>query len=352
MSVKLTKAALDSLIDKSRVHLYKPIQIAEILYRDRVQGDIKLENLESYRNASKSWPNIVTERFVGRISNSSARYQDDVFNENAIPPRIIAELGVENRLKEGVVETYIYRRFSERFSQMSSALDYCTAHDCNTFNVNEFLDLFWHNPGLRRSIDKIYEIVVYALFSILVERIGVKITIGSEGEKATILEEFADFTEAVTGLPIGKSSITLPAKIYRVGLTNAADRGLDMYANYGMAIQIKHLTLKPELAKNIVGSITADRIVIVCIDAEQEVITSLLSQIGWQSRIQSIVTQSQLVNWYGRALRGIFSAEIGSAVLAILKEQILAEFPASDNGNFKAFYEGRNYHLRTDIDWM
>ena len=28
------KAALDAVIKKSRVHLYKPIQIAEILYRD------------------------------------------------------------------------------------------------------------------------------------------------------------------------------------------------------------------------------------------------------------------------------------------------------------------------------
>lgn len=30
------KAALDNVIKKSRVHLYKPIQVAEILYRDRV----------------------------------------------------------------------------------------------------------------------------------------------------------------------------------------------------------------------------------------------------------------------------------------------------------------------------
>ena len=34
------KKALDNVIKKSRVHLYKPIQIAEILYRDRTVGDI------------------------------------------------------------------------------------------------------------------------------------------------------------------------------------------------------------------------------------------------------------------------------------------------------------------------
>lgn len=36
------KNALDRVIQKSRVHLYKPIQIAEILYRDRTVGDIDL----------------------------------------------------------------------------------------------------------------------------------------------------------------------------------------------------------------------------------------------------------------------------------------------------------------------
>ena len=39
------KAALDAVIKKSRVHLYKPIQIAEILYRDRVFQELTCWNL-------------------------------------------------------------------------------------------------------------------------------------------------------------------------------------------------------------------------------------------------------------------------------------------------------------------
>lgn len=34
------KVALDKIIKKSRIHLYKPIQIAEILYRIRTYNDI------------------------------------------------------------------------------------------------------------------------------------------------------------------------------------------------------------------------------------------------------------------------------------------------------------------------
>lgn len=349
MSIMEVKTALDSLIKKSRVHLYKPIQVAEILYRDRVVEDIDLENLATYRNASKKWRNIITEKFVGSRSSSSARYQDDVFNENAIPPRLLAILGAENRLKNGAIEAYIYKRFIDRFSQMSLGLQYCLEHDRTNFKVTDYINLFWHNAGLKRSIDKIYEIIVYSLFSVLVEALEVMVEISINDKKIGILEEFEDFTKMVVGLSRQEKMLNLPAKIYRVGVTNAADRGLDMYANFGLAIQIKHLSLTSELAGNIVDSITADRIVIVCKASEQAIIVSLLNQIGWKSRIQSIITEKELENWYERALRGRYADEIGDKIMLTLKEQIVAEFPASSNKEFMSFYEGRGYHLLEEI---
>ena len=36
MDNRAAKRSLDTVIKKARIHLYKPIQIAEILYRDRV----------------------------------------------------------------------------------------------------------------------------------------------------------------------------------------------------------------------------------------------------------------------------------------------------------------------------
>ena len=49
----VAKQALDTLIAKSRVHLYKPIQIAEILYHSRTAQElgIILDDLETYRCA-------------------------------------------------------------------------------------------------------------------------------------------------------------------------------------------------------------------------------------------------------------------------------------------------------------
>ena len=143
MTLLNAKQALDKIISKGRVHLYKPIQIAEILHRDRVEKDITLSDLNSYRNPSKKWRDIICLRFLGRTSTSSARYQDDVFNENAVPPKVLSILGDENRKHDGIVEKYIYNCFEMRYSQMSAGLNYCKSKDKHTFNVSEFINLFW-----------------------------------------------------------------------------------------------------------------------------------------------------------------------------------------------------------------
>lgn len=337
------KKMLDSVIKKGRVHFYKPIQVAEILYRDRIHKDIDLASLETYRSTSKKWRNEICEQFVGRVSTSSSKYQDDIFNQTAVPPEALVALGIENRRKNGIVESYIYNKFSERFNQLSDALNYCTSNGKETFDLNMFLDIFWNEPGLRRSIDKIYEIIVYALFSSLIDALEVSVEISMNPEKTELLNEFEDFAKNVIQLSSAESSIKLKARINRVGVTNAADRGLDMWANFGLAIQIKHLSLTEELASNIVSSVSADRIVIVCKDVEEKIIISLLTQIGWKSRIQSVITESQLLNWYNKALKGQFSSVIGDNLLKKIMDEILIEFPTTNNKEFSKFLQARNY---------
>ena len=161
--------------------------------------------------------------------------------------------------------------------------------------------------------------------------------------KQKLLEEFSDFAERVIGLSKERSKVTVNAKINRVGVTNAADRGLDMWANFGMAIQIKHLSLTEELAENIVSSVSSDRIVIVCKDSEEKLIVSLLTQIGWKSKIQSIITEKDLICWYDKALRGSFAKELGDKVLSTLYDEILLEFPATDCEDFNDFKHSRGY---------
>lgn len=352
MNTKEAKQSLDKVIDKARVHLYKPIQVAEILYRDRTVKDIDLGDLATYRNTSKKWRDIISSKFLGRKSTSSARYQDDIFNENAVPPSVLEVLGKENKKKNGIVEAYIYKKFEQRLSQMSTGVEYCSSHNKSTFKLDEFISLFWNEPGLKRSIDKIYEIIVYSLFSALVEALEVSVEVSLNPAKADILTEFDDFAKRVIQLSKKQTSFKLNARINRVGVTNAADRGLDMWANFGLAIQIKHLSLTEELAENIVQSVSADRIVIVCKDTEQKIIVSLLTQIGWKSKIQSIVTETDLLNWYEKALRGKYANTIGDKLLKKLMDEIIVEFPATNNAEFLKFLQKRGYDKLSDKSWL
>lgn len=346
------KYALDKLIRKARVHFYKPIQIAEILYHHRMGFDIDLAKLESYRNPSKRWRDDICIRFLGRISTSSARYQDDLFNENAMPPAALVQLGLINRNTAGAVEAYIYKQFAQRLSQVSIGLEYCQNNTLETFNLKEFLGLFWHEPGLRRSIDKIYEIVVYALFSAIIDALAVRITVNLDISKIDIYHEFEDFAGKVLQLSPQHPEMHFNAQIYRMGVTNAADRGLDMWANFGLAIQVKHLSLTEELAEEIVSPITSDRIIIVCKDAEERLILSLLNQLGWKAKVQSIVTESNLLIWYEKALRGRFRDKLGKHLIDFIMHEMETEFPASNKTEFAKFMAIRGYtELKPPPGW-
>lgn len=343
------KKALDTIIKKSRVHLYKPIQIGEILYHSRVFNDVDLDDLESYRNASKHWRDDVTEVLLGRICSSSARFQDDLFNENAVPPSAIKVLAEENKRTGGAVEAYIYSRFTNKHSQLADALAKCNNATKKTFSVKAFIDSFWNEPGLKRSLDKVYEVIVYSLFSTLVESLDLEVEVFVDASKLDILSEFKDFAKMVMCLDVNVNRSTQKARVYRVGVTNAADRGLDMYSNWGPAIQIKHLSLDVELAESIVTSITSDRIVIVCKEAEKDVIVSLLTQIGWRSRIQSIVTETDLINWYEKALRGKYSNLLGNTLLQKMRNELAKEFPSIDE--VPEIISSRHYERINNPEW-
>lgn len=348
--ILVAKQALDSIINKSRVHLYKPIQIAEILYHYRVKHDVDLDDLESYRTKSKKWRDEVTTVLVGRTSTSSAKYQDNLFDENAMPPRLIKILALENIRTRGAVEAYIYSKFTNKHSQLAEALSICNNATKNDFNVKLFIDSFWNEPGLKRSLDKVYEIIVFSLFSTLVERLNLQVEVSVDSAKLDILSDFQDFAKMVMCIDINvQKSSKQRAKVYRVGVTNAADRGLDMYSNWGPAIQIKHLSLDVELAQSIVTSISSDRIVIVCKDAEKDVILSLLNQIGWRSRIQSIVTEDDLVRWYEKALRGSHAEELGDTLLETMRKELANEFPSIDET--PEIIKRRKYEKIKNIEW-
>ncbi len=336
------KQRLDTFIGKQRVAMYKPIQIAEILYRVRTgqdgMGIERLEDVEIYRNPSKRWRDTVTRLLIGQVSTSSQKFQDNLFDDNAVPPTFLKQLAEINNRFPGVVERYIYQRFGLKQKGVRRVMDYINQSDVSGFRLQELLDLA-RDAGLRRSIDKIYELVVYALFNGLLRELRVTVRVSVDEGMKDILREFEDLTRILLGIDSANLSRAIPAVIYRTGVANAADRGLDMWANFGPAVQVKHVSLSEELAEDVAQEVKADDIVIVCKDAEEEMIRRVCEQLG--QRLRGIIRESDLVKWYGRALSPQRRGTLGMKVIENLKSEFRLEFPFSES--FPSFYKERGY---------
>lgn len=350
LTKNLSKQALEVVIRKSRVHLYKPIQIAEILFHHRTEKGWDLDDLESYRNTSKRWRDEVSLLLVGRRSTSSQKYQDNIFETNAMPPALLAQLGMINKKGNGFVEAFIYKSLEARLSSVRKVEKYIKLSSADAFSIMKLVALFQATPGLRRSVDKMYEILVYALFASIVRALKARITLEIGNKDIEILKDFEQFIKMVLGIDIKQTRIIMPAALYRVGVTNAADRGLDMWTNFGPAIQVKHLTLTTGAMEDIADGISANKIVIVCLDAEKGSIESLLKQVGWSERIQGVITIRNLDEWYKLCLSNKYRGTLGSNLLKDVQREFDAEFPSSKK--IKPFMKSRGYtEIGLPFDW-
>jgi type II restriction enzyme len=343
------KSRLDGFIDKQRAFMYKPIQVAEILYHYRTEapeshrlGD--LSNKEVYRNSSKRWRDEVTKRLIGRICTSSQKFQDNLFDDNAIPPRILQDLAEINKQYGGVVERYIYQQFAKRQTAIKRIAEYLN-RDSEEFDIEGLLQQFKQSKGLKKSIDKAYEITVYALFNAVLDATGVKVEISVDAEKLRIMQEFEELIQRLVGVSLEQPTRHARAQLFRAGVANAADRGIDMWANFEPIVQVKHIDLQEDLAEDIVENTTADEVVIVCRDADAEVIHRLTSQLG--HRIRGIIRESELVGWY-RVAFGKYRSKLGEAILANLRASFREEFPFSEE--FPQFYKERGYDTLSKPD--
>jgi type II restriction enzyme len=349
-SVQEAKDRLDLLINKARVDMYKPIQIAEVLRQARMNAAINVNELDSFRNPSIRWRDEVTRRLLGKVSTSSARYQHDVWNDTAMSPRLLAVLDQENKRTHGDVERYIYLRFNERQETVAGMIAFIETATPQTFKLDELLEKFIKQAGIKRSVDKAYEIVAYSLFETVVSTLQAKIKVSVPSSSFGLLNEFSDLTKVLLGVDANQPSWEAPAHIYRVGVTNAADRGLDMWANFGPAIQVKHLTLDGSVAQSIVDQVESDHIVIVCRDADAKVIEVVAKQINWGRRVRGIVRESELLAWYERCLRGENAQALAKPLLKRLSDGFKAEFPQA--GAMVDFLAERGYLVgKPDATW-
>ncbi|MDR0520773.1 MAG: HaeII family restriction endonuclease [Planctomycetaceae bacterium] len=336
------KNRLDALIKKSRADLYKPLAVAEILYRHRLQ-DLDINDLQSYRRKSYEWMREVILFIHRKTTALNSRYWDQMFDDSVLPPKHLQQLAEINRQYNGIVEVYIYAHIKAKFSAFAQLRQTIELASPETFSLDTFLGFFENNAKYRGSIDKAYEIAVYALFNALVTELKAKVTLSVDKNALPVLQEFEDFSRLVLGCDTQHLTITQSAQLFRVGTANANDAGLDMWANFGPAVQVKHLSLQPTQVVDICNGVRAEQVVIVCKSCEATSIHSLLMQLGLSEKLRGIITEKDLEKWYAKCRLPQYRNTLGKSVIASIIQEMKLEFPLSESEVFDKFFRERNY---------
>lgn len=253
MNITDAKVKLDRVIQLSRVEMYKPIQIAETLREINLNKKLDPLKLETYRNVSKELRNKITKQLIGKVSTSSMRFQDDLWNESALPPSALAILSNQNR-QSSKVEEYIYQHVyakNAHLIEIRKKLD-----DISSIKQIQAMFNSFDSPGLRTSADRLYEVFVLSVLQTDLEDSNYKLSItGSKTSvKGSGAAKLIDATE-------GQKNELMLAKI---GHTNAADAGLDIWSNFGVVISVKNYNLDSELFEKILSDTPIGFLVIVC----------------------------------------------------------------------------------------
>lgn len=313
--------ALDTLIQKGRVHMYKPIQIAEILHRARTDG-LDLSEKENYRIKSRHWRDAVSERLVGRVSTSSVKYQDNVFDENAIPLSALQSLDKVNRASNGGVEAYIYARLGDRWQHLKNANEYISETPGDAFSPQEFMSHFdADDSALSGSTDKAFECLTTGMVSLLYSSAPLQRTL-SLSTDVEVLPEVSEFIETTLGLSAATPTRTSTVEAYRVGVTNAADAGIDIHTTAGPFYQVKHETLTPADVESMVEDASYHSLLLICKRFNGEPSQFVTDS---SSPVRGILT----LDYLDQTFRGIAASDplLAGAMVDTIESQFNSEFP-------------------------
>lgn len=244
--------ALDNLIRISRVEMYKPIQVAEVLYRLRTGSKVTALDLDSYKNPSIHWRDSVTERVMGKRSTSSAQFQHHVWGDSAIPPKTLDVLAQINSA-DGSLEKKIYLAV---LSKQVELIEF-RSKLLNLSDSEQLQNIFqiFSNPSLSTSRDRLFEIIVECVFQSLVQETKLFLSIHGFSDKGS------NALMALKGLVSAKQ---IPLKVARLGRTNAADAGIDVWTNFGVLVNIKHREIDLVLLEQILNDTPKGELLIVC----------------------------------------------------------------------------------------
>lgn len=233
-----------------------------------------------------------------------------------------------NTAEDGLVESYIYHRLKhDKWGSLIAARDYINESAVDDFSFKRYMELTTEVGGLQD--DALLEIAVYALFNSIAEAVEAKAKLEIETPDEAILGDFSEFIATFMGLDEGDTTFETLVDIHRAGqATYAADKGVDIGTNFGTMVQVKYVSLTRETINDIEENSYVDRIVVVCRDAEKDVIERVSKQLGFE-RVRAIVTIADLEAWYETALRS-YPSRLGRPLLRHLRHEFNEEYRNGD----------------------
>ncbi len=291
---------------------------------------------ETYRCASKHWRDVISTRLVGSNSRSNGSWQDNLFPGQSTP-RMLAVLARENRRLGGAIEAYIYRRIGELYGSIGELVISIENSDPNEFSLRQFLDQCCQSQ-LQRVKERIYEIIACAIIATLTKFLDVQVIATVSAKRFQLVANDEILLGAVLGMPNGKPKRTAAGRLSRLGLTSAADGGVDIVSNFGFIAQVKHAALDDRLLSKLYAAVQIEGMAVICRSAT----FSSPSDSGSPNTF-SVITQDDLVRWSDRIVRGDFGLGAADFLCESLTAGLRLEFPACDPVDFAAFMTERGY---------
>jgi hypothetical protein len=326
MNFDLALQQLDRVIALSRVEMYKPIQIAEILREYTKNKSFSPASLETYRSLSRDLRNKVTLELIGKVSTSSMRYQDDVWNPSALPPAAVTTLANFNCHHE--VDEYIYQHVYAKSLQMieiRKILDGIKSSE----DVRSIFRLF-DTPGLRSSADRLFEVFALAVLQTQIEKSNFTFILSGD-------------SKTIAGLT-GKKLISLAEgegnqlKLAKMGHTNAADAGLDIWTNFGVVVSVKNYFLSLDLFQSVLDDTPVGLLVIIC-ESTNSLVERELEKVAHEREVV-LITSEELLNDVEILLR---DSVLSNVFIGKLKSFYDKEFPLALT--LETFMKKRKYKI-------
>ena len=330
MDLKSALNKLDYVINQSRVEMYKPIQIAETLREFTLNKSISPENLETYRNLSRELRNRVTLNLIGKVSTSSMRFQDDLWSPTAMPPPALATLSKYNA--EHQVEEYIYQHVyakSLKMIEIRKVLDQI----CKLSDIESIFRLF-DSPGLRSSADRLFEVFALAVLQTQIEESD--FTFSVSGNTSTIGGETG---RKLISIAEGQGN---SLELAKMGHTNAADAGIDIWTNFGVVVSVKNYNLDLELFRKVLSDTPVGFLVVVC-ETTSSLIENELLKLA-KTRPVVVITRDEL---YVDAHLLLISAVLSKIFISKLISFYDKEFPLAVT--LETFMNQRKYTISEPV---